>query len=68
MKQLQFNCPPDLAQHFWLLCNLRGSTPGAVLRTFMEKEIANASLDGEFDPYDFMAEDDFIAEKLAAKR
>lgn len=56
MKQLQFNCPPVLAQHFWLLCKVRGETPGAALRAFMEREVDTASLAGEFDPYNFLDE------------
>lgn len=56
VKQLQFNCPPTLAQHFWLLCKVREETPGAALRAFMEREVDRACLEGEFDPYDFLIE------------
>ena len=49
MEELRFKCPAFLAQRFWLLCAERDETPGAVLREFMIKEIAQADAGFEFD-------------------
>lgn len=44
-NQLRFDCPPQLAQHFWILCRIRHQTPGAALRALMEKEILDHPVD-----------------------
>ena len=49
MDELSFKCPAYLSQRFWLLCNERGETPGAVLREFMLNRVSEADSGFEFD-------------------
>ena len=39
MKMLSFDCPPELARRFWVMCRARNVTSGEMLRTIMTHEI-----------------------------
>ena len=39
MEVLKFDCPPELAQKFWAMCNARKKTSGEMLRQMMVHEI-----------------------------
>lgn len=39
MKMLSFDCPPDLARRFWVMCRARKVTSGEMLRTIMTHEL-----------------------------
>lgn len=39
MKMMKFDCPPDLAQRFWVMCRSRKVTSGEMLRIIMTHEL-----------------------------
>ena len=39
MQMMKFDCPPDLAQRFWVMCRMRKMTSGEMLRIVMTHEL-----------------------------
>lgn len=39
MKMMSFDCPPELARRFWVMCHAKQVTSGEMLRTIMTHEI-----------------------------
>jgi len=39
MQMMKFDCPPDLAQRFWVMCRARKVTSGEMLRIVMTHEL-----------------------------
>lgn len=45
MQMMKFDCPPDLAKRFWVMCRARNVTSGQMLRVIMAHEIQKWELE-----------------------